>query len=287
MKKFILILGMLFLTACSVQQIKKGDSVALDYVKNPEIKVKTPEEWFKLVDDKNIKNNDIASYMGSQTCIPTKSLLCNDEEHCENQAPTTFLFITWATIPSEIDKNGRALKNTPPSIYRCNDTTCEISEFSDNGNGVLKANDTKITLADDSTYNEEFTFGVSKEINSGKCYSADGLKIARAKLEGMNHPSQPCKVDENSFSEDITGVNQKFTLKHNTELRASPIVMDCNVLDTISKGQLIEVHTGPGVNEGTLGAWNGSDKFIWLKINFNGKDGWIRGDFLDDQFNQE
>ncbi len=54
--------------------------------------------------------------------------------------------------------------------------------------------------------------------------------------------------------------------------------MDCNVLDIVPQGEQISIRTE------TNGGVNPDEKYVWIGITYNGQTGWIRGDYLDDQF---
>ena len=87
-----------------------------------------------------------------------------------------------------------------------------------------------------------------------------------------------CLIDKSNFSIDWIGINATYTLIKDTELRAQPIIKDCNILDIVPSGTTIILQTE------TNGAVNATDPLIWLKIFYNNQEGWIRGDYLDDRF---
>ena len=279
MKKLILsLLAIILLTACTGEEVNKNFE-PLDVTKEPEIKIKSPEEWLELVSEANTNNNDIASFLDTQTCIPKTSESCQSNSKCMVAEPSTFLFVT------TFDPNTGSSSSLTRNVYRCSDLNgCEKREYSayeeDDGTLKLQTKDREILISADGSYEDESVIGLNAVTNSGTCYYRDELNIATKKVETANKLDEICTIPESNFGIDWIGVNGEFTLDNDTELRASPIIMDCNVLAIVPKGQKIQLQTE------TDGAANGEDSWIWLKISFEGQTGWIRGDYVDDRFKQ-
>jgi len=280
MKKYylsLLTVSIGFLLVGCLSEKSNLESEALDYVEEPEITVKTPEEWLPLISSASLANEDITSYLDTRVCIPTSSEVCDENNNCKEAEPSVFLFVS-SFEPS----TGETLALTT-NIYRCDDVNgCEKKEYAsyfdaESNTERLQIRDHELSISGDQ-YVDESIVGLNTVTNSGKCYYRDELNIAEVKVESVNQYDKICEIDESNFGIDWIGINETFTLQQDTELRASPITMDCNVLDIVPEGEQISIQTE------TNGAVNPDESYIWVEVTYGGQTGWIRGDLLDEQF---